>query len=169
MQKKGQFWSQKIFGCEIMRGSRKRSSYKNVQSPICCSLIKITAQRADKKVLHIYWPWEQERGKVQFENICTSLQRRFFQWVTHIDKRFHSQALFGLAFRQVGNFCSGFSLGHRSVLRKHITARAAEGRTSRKSKAGGQMGSNSLPPPKRGIGIEKKRYKNFIPSLTRDA
>lgn len=31
------------------------------------------------------------------------------------------------------------------------------------------MGSNSLPSPKKGVGIEKKRYKSFIPSLTRDA
>ena len=78
MQKKGQFWSQKTCGCEIMHVSRKRSSYKNVQSPICCSLIKITAQTADKKVLRIYWPWEQERGKVRFENICNFTSEKSF-------------------------------------------------------------------------------------------
>lgn len=81
---KGQLWSQKTFGCEITCGRRKRSSYKNVQSPICCSLVQITAQTADKKALRIYWPWEQRQERFHLKTCL--LQKEFLsEW--HVEQR----------------------------------------------------------------------------------
>lgn len=147
MQKKGQFWSQKTSACEIMCGSRKRSSYKNLQSPICCSLIKITAWEADKKGLLAYWPWEQERGKVWYDNVCNFTSEKSFS-VSDA----HQQ-------KMSAKFCSWMVVsgsGHGSVLRKAHDGTCSTGWTSRESKAGSQMGSNSLPSSKRGVGIGKK-------------
>lgn len=157
MQEKGQFWSQKTFGCEIMCGSRKRSSYKNVQSPICCSLVQITAQTADKKFSLFTGLESKERRGSTWKHLYASLQRSFSVSDTCQQDASAGLGLSGLY--TTWKFLPWFQPGHRSGPRKQITAHVAEGRTSWKSEAGGQTGSNSLPPCKEGHKYRKKCIK----------